>query len=397
MGRSGGGGAGGGGGHSGGFSGGGRSSGGFSGGRSGGGGGGRSGGPSGGGFGGAPRGGGFGGGPRGGGFGGGPRGGWGPGPRGGHGPGPGGPGPRGGWGGFGPVFYAGPMRGGGGRGCAGCMTPVFALFMVLTLSVAIMSISHGCTTYYYGDSGGYATSTTNGSTTVREKLDSADVTQTGWYTDEDGDWIHVADRMTSGMKYFFEKTGVQPYVYILKNGTSTSTSELTTKAEELYDQLFSDEGHFLLVFCDDGQGGFNCGYTVGTKAASVVDDEAVDIIADELNDAYNTANSDEEVFSEAFRVAADRMMAGAEQEELAQKKKQSDNTIATVALVIVGVGVAGGVIHLVRKSRKEKAEATKKRADEILNTPLEKFSDAADKASDKNVEDLASKYESKDE
>lgn len=388
MGRSGGGGAGGGGGRSEGFSGGGRSSGGFSGGHSGGGGGGRSGGPSGGGF---------GGGPRGGGFGGGPRGGWGPGPRGGHGPGPGGPGPRGGWGGFGPVFYAGPRRGGGGRGCAGCMTPVFALFMVLTLSVAIMSISHGCTTYHYGDSGGYATPTANGSATVREKLASGEVTQTGWYTDEDGDWIHVADRMTSGMKYFFEKTGVQPYVYILKNGTSTSTSELTTKAEELYGQLFSDEGHFLLVFCDDGQGGFNCGYTVGTKAASVVDDEAVDIIAEELNNAYNTANSDEEVFSEAFRVAADRMMAGAEQEELAQKKKQSDDTIGAVGLGIVGVAVAGGVIHLVRKNRKEKAEATKKRADEILNTPLEKFSDAADKASDKNVEDLASKYESKDE
>ena len=389
MGRSGGGAGGGGGGRSGGFSGGGRSSGGFSGGHSGGGGGGRSGGPSGGfGGGGGPRGGGFGGGPRCGGFGGGPRGG--------HGPGPGGPGPRGGWGGFGPVFYSGgPRPGGGGRGCAGCMRPVFALFMALTLSFALFAIQRGCSHYYGTDS--YVASAANGSTTVREKLDSADVTQTGWYTDEDGDWIHVADRMTSGMKYFFEKTGVQPYVYILKNATTTSTSELTTKAEELYDQLFSDEGHFLLVFCDDGQGGFNCGYTAGTKAATVVDSEAVDIIADELNDAYNTADSDEEVFSEAFRNAADRMMAGAQkQQEQAEAKKKSD-TIGTVGLVIVGVGVAGGAVYLVRKNRKEKAEATKKRADEILNTPLEKFSDADNKASDKNVEDLASKYESKDE
>ncbi len=389
MGRSGGAGAGGGGGHSsGGFSGGGRSSGGFSGGggRSGGGGG-RSGGPS-GGFGG----GGFGGGPHGGG---GPRGGdWGGGPRGGHGPGPGGP--RGGWGGgFGPVFYAGPRSGGGGRGCAGCMTPVFALFMALTLSIALFAIQQGCTSYY--DTGSYATSAANGSTTVREKLDSADVTKTGWYTDDDGDWIANADKMTSGMKYFFEKTGVQPYVYILKNGTSTSTSELTTKAQELYDQLFSDEGHFLLVFCDDGQGSYNCGYTVGTKAGTVMDSEALDILADELNDAYNTANSDEEVFSEAFRNTADRIMAGAEDQEAADERKKKSDTIGAVGLGIVAVAVAGGIVLLARKNRKEKAEATKKRADEILNTPLEKFSDAADKASDKNVEDLASKYESKDE
>lgn len=414
MGRSGGGGAGGGGGGrpSGGFGGGGRVSGGFSGGsRSGGGGGGRSGGPGfGGGFGGGGGrpGGGFGGGP---GFGGGGHhGGPGHGPD--HGPGPGGgPQPHGGWGGFGwggfgPTFYFGPRRGGGpgpgggcGSGCAGgCGSVLLGLIIVLLLAVVLSS--NACSSALGGGYGsGYGSSgysqTSSSSATVREKLSSSAVTKTAWYTDEDGEWVSSEARLTDGLSYFYEKTGVQPYIYILKNGTTTSTDELTEKSRELYGQLFTDEGHFLLVFCDDGQGSFNCGYTMGSAASSVIDSEALDIISDALIDAYNTASTDEEVFSDAFRNAADQMMAGADQAAAAAQKKSREDTIGTVGLVIVGVAVAGGVVWFVLKKKKEKDAATKARADEILNTPLEKFGDAQAGTSDKDVEDLASKYEKK--
>ena len=376
MGRSGGPGGGGGGRSSGGFGGGGRVSGGFS------GGGGRSGGRSGGGdFGGGPSG-GFGGG-----FGGGGR-------RGGRDDfgGPRGGGPRGGMGFGGPVFNMGP-RGGGmgfgggapaGGGC-GCGTMV-GIILALALVLALMGALGSCTGAGYGDYGygtsGYSQSSST-STTVREKLSSSDVSKTGWYTDEDGDWIHSESKLTSGLQHFYDKTGVQPYVYILKNGTSTSTSELNEKSQELYGQLFSDEGHFLLVFCDDGNGSFNCGYTVGSTAASVLDSEALGILADELDQAYRTADSEEEIFSDAFYNTADQIMAGAE-------KQQSSETAGKVAVGVIAVAVVGGVVFFVVRKRKKDAEETKKRADEILNTPLEKFSD-----SDKDVEDLASKYEDK--
>ncbi len=90
------------------------------------------------------------------------------------------------------------------------------------------------------------------STVAREALPSNAVTETGYYTDADGDWIHNQSELTAGLRKFYQETGVQPYVYILPNGESTSVSDLKSRAEALYPQLFSDEGHFLLVFCDDG-------------------------------------------------------------------------------------------------------------------------------------------------
>lgn len=350
MGRSGGGGGGfGGGGRSGGFSGGGRRSGGFSGGRGFGRSGGRSGGP---------------------GFGS-------PGPA-------GGPRPHrtyvpffGGWGWRRPVVVA-PAA--GGTGCAGCglTSGIAGLLLVLVLFYALFgglpSCGHG--TDAWGGSG-YAT--TQVSSTVREKLPADAVTRTDWYTDADGDWVHSAGRLTEGLEHFYEKTGVQPYVYILPNGTSSSEEELTARAEQLYDELFQDEGHFLLVFCDDGNGSFTCGYVVGTAASAVMDSEALDVLADELNYAYNNAATDEEVFSDAFERTADRIMAAAGDEAQGQ-------TMLVVGGAVVAVAVVGGVVYAVVRRRRAARDEEKKQMEEILNTPLEKFGD-------KDVEDLADKYE----
>lgn len=363
----------GGGGRSGGFSGGGRSSGGFS-------GGGR-------------RSGGFSGGSR-------PSGGrsWGGGGHGPGGPGPGGPGgrpPRGPrpprphvhvplFGGFFPrpvvVVPGTPAASGGGCG-GGCLQAVVGL-VVVCLLVSFLSVG---TSFCARVGWGAASAPTyeagqSSSDTVREALPSSAVTKTGYYTDADGDWVHDPSELTSGLEHFFDKTGAQPYVYILPNGESTSTDELTARAEELYDELFSDEGHFLLVFCDDGEGGFTCGYAAGTAAAAVMDDEAVSVLADELDRAYaNLSLSEEQIFSQAFSETADVIMAAAEEQS-------RDEVVGTVAVVVVVAAAAGLGAWAVVRARRKRAEERRDRVEEILDTPLEKFGD-------KNVEDLASKYE----
>lgn len=358
----------GGGGHSGGFSGGGRVSGGFS------GGGGRSGGRS----------------------GGGPSVGFGGGYRGGY------RGPSGGYdhpfGGFGSPFRRvsfGPVINvGGGRrrsdGCGGCLGTLIGLLLCVLLIMAISGAMNSC-------SGGYGpgfikTSYTVSSVsgTVRQKLDAGDVVKTGWYTDEDGDWIHDASRLERGLSHFYEKTGVQPYVYILKNGSVTDVDALNKRSAELYDELFEDEGHFLLVFCDDGNGGYNCGYTIGTKAREVLDNEAMGVLKSALNNAYNNADTDEEVFSDAFYVTGDAIMSAAQKEADAKKAGEVGAVVACALL-------AGGAVAFAVRGKKKADAERKARADEILNTPLEKFSDAADPTSDANVEGLASKYEKKDD
>ncbi len=373
MGRSGGGG-GGGGFSGGGFSGGGRSSGGFS-------GGGHSGGRS---FGGG--GGGFGGG-----FGGGRP----------HAPGgPGGPGPGGPRGGFGfggfhaPVIIAGNNIGNsggsgsggsggsnnpnnsGGSGCSGFLY-ILGILLVIILVGALLGSCDNTGGYDTGSSSSVAASTVQ-----REALPASASEDVGWYTDADGDWIHNTSLLTNGLKSFYQQTGVRPYLYILPNGTTTSVSDLQSRAESLYSELFSDEGHFLLVFCDDGEGGYNCGYAVGSQAKTVMDSEAISILGDYLDRYYSDMSiSEEEIFSNAFAKTAERIMT------------VTGSTARTTTMVLGGVAavaiVAGVVIFVVRKKSADKA-AEAKRTQDILNTPLEKF------GSDE-VEELAKKYQSDEE
>ena len=132
---------------------------------------------------------------------------------------------------------------------------------------------------------------------------------TGYYTDADGDWIHNASQLESGLRHFYEKTGVHPYVYILPNGTTTSTSDLQSRAEKLYDELFPDDAHFILVFCDDGAGGYNCGYAMGSRAETIMGDGgAILILADYLDRYYSDFSlSEEEIFSKAFSDTAEHI------------------------------------------------------------------------------------------
>lgn len=278
-----------------------------------------------------------------------------------------------------PVVGVPVATGGGcGGGCAGVVVALVLALLLLTLMGTGLS---SCGSALGGSYGTGTTQTVEATSTVRVKLDASAVTTTDYYTDADGDWVRSPARLTQGLEEFYERTGVQPYVYILPNGETASTTELQSRAEELYDQLFSDEGHFLLVFCDAGDGTFNCGYAVGTAASSVMDSEALDVLADELSYAYDNAATDEEVFSDAFSRTAERIMAAAEDEQRGQ-------TTALVAGGVVVVSVAaGGAVYLVRR-RRARQEEERKRVQDILDTPLEKFGD-------QNVEDLADKYEDK--
>lgn len=159
--------------------------------------------------------------------------------------------------------------------------------------------------YIFSVGGASAGSSIQRSTYEREKLPASAVTETAYYTDEGG-WFSNRAQLESGMRQFYEDTGVQPYLYLLENGSVTSVSQLTDMAEEMYPQLFTDEGHFLLVFCDDGYGSYNCGYAVGSQAKTVMDDEAIAILADYLDRYYNDYSISEEEIDHVERMATAR-------------------------------------------------------------------------------------------
>lgn len=210
------------------------------------------------------------------------------------------------------------------------------------------------------------------STVAREKL-VADVSlNAGYYTDE-ANWIIHESELTSGLKHFYEKTGVAPYVYIVNeiNGNyDPTTEELEAFAEEAYAELFDDEAHLLLLFWDY-EGSWEYTTWLGSQTGVVMDAEARDILFDYIDYYYYAADTDEGFFSNAFRDAADRIM--------------NKSTSPFVIIAVIGGAVA--IIFIGFKWYEKKKEADEKKAEynkEILNTPLEKMAD--------DLSDLEEKY-----
>jgi len=214
-----------------------------------------------------------------------------------------------------------------------------------------------------------------GSTVRRVPLPSGSVNETEYYTDT-LDWIGNRTKLVSGLRHFYEKTGVQPHLYITDtvNGShSPSAEDLDEFARNLYDELFTDEAHLLLVFFEY-DGGYMDRYVCGTQAKQIIDTEAADILLDYLDRYYyEDGLSDEEYFAKSFSDAADRIMT--------VTRSPWISVIILIAIVIL-------VWLLANWWRRIKAQQNleARKREELLSKPLEKF------GSTEAVE-LAKKYE----
>ena len=212
------------------------------------------------------------------------------------------------------------------------------------------------------------------STIQREALPKGSVNETDYYTDE-LDWIGNETQLIKGLKDFYEKTGVQPYLYITDeiNGShSPSTSELDDFANSLYDELFTDEAHLLFVFFEYN-GGYMDRYVCGTQAKTVIDTEAADILLDYIDRYYYDSDlTDEEFFSKSFSEAADRIMT------------VTRSPWITV-FIVISIAVILIILYLWWRQMKKQKNIEAKQTEEMLKTPLEKFSDV-------EASELAKKY-----
>lgn len=276
------------------------------------------------------------------------------------------------YGGYG--FGGGP---GGNRG-AGCGGSIFSTIVIIgILIVVLMTIfGNGGSNQSSGGS-----SNVTASTVERAPLPKGAVNETDYYTDE-VDWIGNRTQMTEGLRYFYQKTGVQPHVYI--TDTVPGANNVTMQAVEdytnqLYEELFTDEAHLLLLFYESSDSYMSDNeyisyYITGTQAKQVIDTEAGDILLDYIDRYYYDDNmNDEEFFSTSFKDAADRIM-----------------TVTTSPWI--PVMTIGGAILLVAilfmwwKSRQKQRALEEKRTEELLNKPLDTFGQTSE------AEELAKKY-----
>lgn len=262
--------------------------------------------------------------------------------------------------------------GNGGSGCGSLVIVIAVIIMVLFIVSALSNVGSGSGS---ADSG--SSSSITKSTVEREALPKGSVVETDYLTDNLG-WIGSRSKLEDGMKYFYKETGVQPYLYLTDdvNGSKTpSLQQLEEYTNSLYDELFEDEAHLLLVFFEYNSNSQYRDYViVGTQAKSVIDNEAVDILLDYVDRYYyDSSLSEEEMFSKAFSNAADRIM------------KVTKSPWIAVFVVIGIIVILVLVIFWWSKIKKQK-NLEAQQTEDILNTPTEKFGD-------QEAEDRAKKYE----
>ncbi len=227
-----------------------------------------------------------------------------------------------------------------------------------------------------------AVSGLTGSQIERTPLAAGAVTETPYYEDLDGDWIYSPSKLESGLRQFYEKTGVQPYVLILPNGALTDQDQISQFAQEAYDQLFTDEAHLLLVFCDQNDGTYLCGLAIGAQALSVMDTQALAVLERNLDANYlNFDITEEQIFSNTFAQTADDIMRSGD--------AAGSPTGYVIAILLASITICAVVIIERRKHKQQQEELQRQQILESLDQPLEKFSD-------KEIEELASKYEDAD-
>ena len=236
---------------------------------------------------------------------------------------------------------------------------------------------------------GTCTATLSDKPSYPEPLPSSSVVKTPYYSDEDGGWITSQNQLVEGMRAFHDKTGVQPYLHILPDGASASASDLARRAQGLYGELFEDEAHFLVAFCDDGRGSFLFGYAVGEEARELVGEEEIAAFEEKFAEgyyAYATHAFEEKMFSDAFEKAGAVAMG---ESGAAERLGAALGAFVGFALVFLAsvalLCVAALYVYALVKRRKNREE----RIGRLMSQPLRKFNDA-------HVERLARKYEDPD-
>lgn len=187
-------------------------------------------------------------------------------------------------------------------------------------------------------------------TVSRTPLADSLCTETDYFTDEQG-LISSRSQLLTGLKSFYAITGVQPYVYV------TDTSELTDAyASSLYDQLFSDEGHFLLLIHNtyDSQGNesWDAYYLLGNDASQVIDDTLMDQFWQYYDSNYADMDlTAEQMLSRTFTQTAS-VFTTAENTQ-APEPEGSPTTVILIVIIVLAL-VFIGILYIILHSRKAK-------------------------------------------
>lgn len=126
-------------------------------------------------------------------------------------------------------------------------------------------------------------------------------------------WLDSLGTVEDALKYFYYKTGIQPYLYLTENINGDplpSILEVAAFTRNLHQELFGEsKGHLVIVFQDgpEDDSYITWGYT-DQESVKVFDNEAYTILVDYLDLTYKQGHLDSRYFADAFRNTANRIM-----------------------------------------------------------------------------------------
>jgi uncharacterized membrane protein len=260
----------------------------------------------------------------------------------------------------------GGRYGAGGRGPGGCSSGFLAVLVFVLFIIAVVFIIN----YSSVDA-------VPASTYQREPLAKGIAQETAYLKDEVG-WIGNVSGVERAMRYFYDRTGVFPYLWItdsVDGKTVLADEEAEAALNALYDAEIADEGHIVILFLEPYPTEFELYYIVGNAARAVLDQEAADILMHYFERYYYSDYDDNTYFTKVFTDAADRIMA-------------KTVPIGRILLFAAAGLIALIVICLFIVTMVKRTNERKRLNAEILNTPIDesdafRTEDEADKAAKK--------------
>ena len=188
-----------------------------------------------------------------------------------------------------------------------------------------------------------------------------------WLSDR-AEWIDDEAKVTKALRYFYEKTGSQPYLVIatdIDGKTDFTDAEGEAWANAIYDQQFSDDGHTVVAFVEYEESEYAYYIIAGRAAQSVIDQEAREIIADEINYWYTDPSLDDSAyFAKVFTESADTIMFDYDQTTKTTHTRR--RTIMLVAGAACVLAIIGFTATRTSKRKREEYEA----AQRLAETPV---------------------------
>lgn len=119
-------------------------------------------------------------------------------------------------------------------------------------------------------------------------------------------------KIEASMRGFYEKTGIQPYLYFTENEAGNVREWLREKYAELFG---ADGGHLLVYFALTGKPGmYDMQYYPGSDAETLIDYAAGEYFSDCIDECSDRGFSYEDTFRTAFENTAEFIIYGTQRD-----------------------------------------------------------------------------------